>query len=229
MKKYLYILLFVCGFSFSQDFSQKKEKAIFFSFTPKNEKVRKVNGLAIGAGIDVFEEGSIKKINGLNIELNPLGIFYFMFANPTSFNEEALVTINGLNISGGNQNSTKVNGLVISFINISHASNGVSVNGTYTHVAKLNGLHVSGISNSSKISNGMFLSLFNDSESLSGFQLGLTNRADIFKGLQVSIVNRSKNSTGVQIGLFNLSKVHKGLQIAFWNSNDKRSMPFINW
>jgi len=222
--------LLVTTFSFCQNVSTGSDlKATFFSLTPRNHKVDKVNGMALGVGLDVFEAGTLKTVNGLNVELNPLGILYFMFANPSGFSEEANATINGLHISTGNINNTQTNGLAISFLNIGHASNGISLNGFSTHVTQLNGLHISGFFNSSKLAKGCFISLFNASESCNGFQSGLFNHSTIFKGVQIGVVNGSENTVGVQIGLFNLSKKHKGLQIGFWNINNKRSMPFINW
>lgn len=230
IKFFISVLLLVTSVGFCQNKMQVSDlKTTFFSLTPRNNKVDKVNGMAFGVGLDVFEEGSLKTVNGFNLELNPLGILYFMFANPSGFSEEANATINGLHISTGNINNTQTNGLAISFLNIGHASNGISLNGFSTYVTKLNGFHVSGLTNSSKRANGCFVSLFNVSESCKGFQLGLSNVSNEFRGLHIGIVNKSDNSVGLQIGLFNLSKNHKGLQIGFWNINNKRSMPFINW
>lgn len=204
-------------------------KTTVFSFTPKNENIEQVDGLTIGLGLDAFNEGSIQKINGLNLEVNPLSLLYLMFANPKHFTNEYHTTVNGLHVSTGSISNLKTNGLAVSFLNIGHAANGVSINGMYTHITKLNGFHVSGLGNYSKIANGLFISASNDSELCYGSQLGLFNSSETFKGLQIGVVNRSEDTIGVQIGLFNLSKKYKGLQIGFWNINNKRSMPFINW
>lgn len=230
IKFFISVLFFMTTVGFCQKKVQNADlKTTFFSLTPRNHKVDKVNGMAFGVGLNIFDVGTLKTVNGFNVELNPLIILYFMFANPSEFSEESTATINGLHISTGNINNIQTNGLAISILNIGYASNGISLNGFSTRVTQLNGLHISGFANSSKLAKGCFISLFNVSESCNGFQLGLYNHSSVFKGVQIGVINGSENTVGVQIGLFNLSKKHKGLQIGFWNINNKRSMPFINW
>jgi hypothetical protein len=226
MKKII-LLFLITGFTFSQNNSGYK--AVLFSLTPKNKIINQVDGLAIGLGLDVFNEGSIKKVNGLNLEVNPIAVLYLMFANPTNFTKEPNAIINGLHFSTGNIQNIKVNGLSVSFLNIGHAANGSSINLMYSHATKLNGLHISGLSNSSESSTGMFVSFFNSSNYCNGLQIGLSNYGEYLEGVQLGLINKSEKSIGVQIGLFNFSKIQKGLQIGFWNVNNKRSMPFINW
>lgn len=221
MKKiFLLSMLIIALNSEGQERKNDSLCTTIFSLTPRTSKELKVNGIAIGAGLNISENNSIQKINGLNIEVNPLSLLILMFADPEreGFSDSPTVFVNGLSIGTGHSNQNEdiaYSGLEISLFNASHSCNGVSVNGIYNYASKLNGIHISTLLNYSKNANGLFVSISNHSEKMNGFQLGVINYADDFKGLQ--------------IGVFNRSKQQKGLQIGFWNINAKRSMPFINW
>lgn len=229
----LFLLSFFCGFS-QEEVSQDNLKSTVFSFTPRTRKVQQVNGLAIGLGYDIDADSTIKKVNGLNIEINPFTLLYFMFDDPSrrGFPEAPTVKVNGLSIGTGHSNQNEdvaYTGLSVSLINSGFACNGISVNGCYNYATKLNGLHVSGFGNVSKNMNGLSLSFSNSSENLNGMQVGVFNDADYFNGIQMGIYNKSSKYKGIQIGLVNKTTSQKGLQLGFWNINNKRSFPFLNW
>ena len=192
-----------------------------FSLTPRTNKTIIVDGIALGAGINMAQNNSIKKINGLNLEINPFSILVFLFddSSKRGFSESATVAINGLSMGTGHSNqnqSVAYSGVMFSFFNVGHSCTGFSFNVMYNNVTRLDGLHLSLLSNYSKESCGLMISLVsNYSETMNGVQIGIWNQADSFKGVQIGLVNKSNKQ--------------KGLQIGFWNSNNKRSMPFINW
>lgn len=214
------ILVVLLAFSTTVFAQQEHLKTTLFSFTPKTNGVEKVNGLAIGLGLNMSEKNSIQKINGLNIEINPLSIFIFMFDDPErrGFQNAPTAYINGISIGTGHSNMNEnlaYSGMEISLFNTGYSCNGISVNGIYNYNTQLNGIHLSGISNVSKSANGMLVAFSNYSENMNGIQIG--------------ILNKTQNFNGLQIGIFNRSSTQKGLQIGFWNINQKRSLPFINW
>jgi len=215
--KILVVLLVFSATVFAQ---QDHLKTTLFSFTPKTNGVQEVNGLAIGLGLNMSEKNSIQKINGLNIEINPLSIFILMFDDPErrGLLNPPTVSVNGLSIGTGHSNMNEniaYSGVAISLFNAGYSCNGISVNGICNYTSQLNGIHLSGISNMSKSANGMFVAFSNYSENMNGIQIGF--------------LNKTQNFNGLQIGIFNKSTTQKGIQIGFWNSNKKRSMPFINW
>lgn len=232
-----FLILFLASFFFG--FSQEKGpqnnlKTVVFSLTPRTSKVQQVNGLAIGLGYDINADSKIKKVNGLNVEINPFTLLYFMFDDPTrrGFPEESTIKINGLSVGTGHSNQNEdvaYSGLSVSLINSGFSCNGISVNGLYNYATKMNGLHISGFGNVSKNMNGLCLSFSNNSENFNGIQIGVFNDADYFNGVQIGIANKSSKYKGIQIGLINKTKSQNGLQVGFWNINNKRSFPFLNW
>ncbi|MEC4049280.1 hypothetical protein OX284_007545 [Flavobacterium sp. SUN046] len=192
-----------------------------FSLTPRTNKTIIVDGIALGAGINMAQNNSITKVNGLNLEINPFSIFLYLYDDSSrrGFSESATVAVNGLSIGTGHSNqneSIAYSGVMVSFFNVGHSCSGISFNVTHNYVTRLDGLHLSMLYNYSKESNGMMIGLIsNYSETMNGVQVGVFNQAGSFKGVQIGLVNKSKKQ--------------KGLQIGFWNSNNKRSMPFINW
>lgn len=229
----IFLSTFFCGFA--QDFvPQDSLKTVIFSLTPRTKKIRKVNGLAMGLGYDMFENSKIKKVNGLNIEVNPLTIFVVMFDDPSrrGFPEKSTIKLNGLSLGTGHSNQNEdvaYSGLTVSIINSGYSCNGISVNGFYNYSTKMNGLHISGFYTISEYTNGLSISFANDTKKLNGMQLGVFNATDYFNGIQFGIFNSTSKYKGIQIGLINKSNDQKGVQVGFWNINNKRSFPFINW
>lgn len=233
--KFLIFLLALPFCANSQEnVSKDSLKTVIFSLTPRTKKVQQVNGLAVGLGFDIDDDNKIKKVNGINLEIDPLTILYLMFDDPSrrGFPQEPTIKINGLNIGTGHSNQCEnvaYTGLSVSLINTGFSCNGISVNGFYNYATKMNGLHISVIANVSKNINGIGFSFSNNTENLNGIQIGVFNDADYFKGIQLGVVNKSSQYKGVQIGLINKTKSQKGVQLGFWNINKKRSFPFLNW
>jgi len=207
-----------------------KLKTRIFSFTPTPDAVDRVNGLALGVGY------ANATVNGLNLEINPLGILIFMFQDPVRTlerdNGEIHTKVNGLHIStSGFMDHSQLNGVGISLFSVTTKTNGVSIAGFYNVSKELNGLHVAALNNTAtEKGNGLFIAVANHAGRLNGVQLGAFNSADYTTGLTAGLSNTCKEElTGVQIGLFNRTKKCRGLQIGLWNINEKRSLPFINW
>ncbi len=208
MKKFFLSLVVMSTLNgFGQDSLRVKAKSLetrAFSLTPRHRKIVKVNGLAFGLGLTFFiDENSIKKLNGVNVEINPIAPLILLMADPEIGglpNNSSLIH-NGLSVSTGNFNRSSLNGLGISASNLGYSCNGVSISGLYNYTTNLNGLHISGLWNFSKKGNGVLIAAFNNSETY----------------------------TGIQIGLFNHSKNLRGMQFGLWNTNSKRKLPILNW
>lgn len=228
LKTILLLLVTVTGFT------QQKADTLHsqvFSFSPASRKVEKVNGLCLGVGHGLSDR-TPKKVNGLNLEINPLTPLIILFQDPDRVHHDSLqMTVNGLHLSaGGFSGRIKLNGVGISVYNIAYATNGFSVTGLYNVNIKLNGLHVSGLSNSAEEARGLLVAGVNNADDFGGACVGVCNRSVDTKGLSIGLVNINENKmTGLQIGIFNKTGNSRGLQIGLWNINSKRSLPFINW
>ncbi|MCL1669362.1 hypothetical protein M2T82_14945 [Elizabethkingia ursingii] len=216
MKTKLFLLLL---FYVSMVFGQSKDSTRIIAITPLSKKIQKVNGLAIGVGMDdVFSPISKKKtVNGLNIDANPLGIFMWMFYDPSKVNNSNdILQYNGLNISAtGFLRDHSHNGLNISLYNYGNKMNGVSLTAIWNIVEEQNGVYLGVLGNSAERGNGVTIGAFNEIKEFKGVQIGVMNWSDKMKGLQIGLINKNKNGKNFQIGL--------------WNKNEKRSFPIINW
>ncbi len=234
MKKIVFVL-FMHSLSYSQTNSTVlASESRVFCFTPRSLKVNQVNGIAIGMGLVATQQSSLQKVNGLDIEINPLSPLLFLFADPrnSGYPDKPTVVVNGLDISTGRHNSNgnvAINGLNINALNAGYRTNGISISGFYNYQTESNGLTVSGLSIDTKYSRGVTIATFNMVENMSGLQIGAYNVVKVGKGLQIGLLNIADSRKGVQIGLFNKSGNSKGAQIGFWNINNKRSFPFFNW
>lgn len=196
-------LLMSC-FVFSQDsLTFRSDKAKMFGFSP-SKKTKNVNGVLLKYYDEIDNEISPKKVNGLGLGLNGLGIFFpfLMLVNVGSIGNWGLSevttaalpakmnTINGFQLSIINMEPTVTNGLELSFSsNIGAPS-------------VINGVSISPLYNIHHTSNGLVIS---------------------------PVANISQKCRGLQIALFNSCKDSRGIQIGFWNENEKRKLPFINW
>lgn len=218
--KLLLLFIYISTMSFGQS---KSDSISILRFTPISQKISKVNGLAIGLGLDEAYESlgnqNIKKhkiINGLNLEINLLAIVWICFYKPDRFPGNETSVVNGANISfGGFLKNTSHNGINFSVYNYGRKMNGISFTFFGTYVESLNGFYFSCFGNSAKVGRGI---------SISGL-----NEINDFKGFQVGLVNDSDKLEGVQFGLINKSKTGKNIQIGLWNKNEKRQLPIINW
>lgn len=190
------------------------------AFTPLSSNISEVNGLAVGIGIDGDFNPKSKKfqtINGLNLDVNPLGFLIFCFYDSSKAqNTMTKAQINGLSLSlAGNLRDVSNNGVGISMYNYGMDMNGAFVSFFANDVEELNGFGVSIFGNHASNGRGLFV--------------GGYNSADDFKGMQIGVYNHMNTGFGIQIGLVNISKSTSGLQLGFWNRNGKRTMPFINF
>lgn len=175
-----------------------------FWFTPCH--VEKINGIALGLSAEniknspYYEKDSLV-INGLNVEINPFAIFMLM--NP-HFVGPLPDSIEIYNEFLKKDIETTINGLNVSLVNTINEArlNGVSISSCITLVDEIHGFSLSGISNFAYRFNGVSIAAF-------------YNRATVAKGLQIGLVNKATKLRGFQIGL--------------WNTNGRRSLPFINW
>lgn len=143
-------------------------------------------------------------------------MIYFLFYDPSRFQNEELIKVNGLNVSlTGYLRGVSHNGVSISLYNYGHTMNGVMGSVTSFDIEKGKGILVASLSISSKEMKGLSFSAF--------------NTAKIMRGVQIGLVNRNTDGKGLQLGLVNKSVKMKGLQIGFWNKNGKRTLPLINF
>lgn len=225
MKTKLFLIIAVCftSFLFCQDSLKVTHQEVkWVAVTPLNNKIGTVNGLAFGLGLDskyLFKDETaltFQNVNGLNLEINPLGILFWLFYDPAKTANVETVKVNGLSISpAGYFRGTSQNGAGISLYNYGHTMNGAMVSLANFDIEKGNGVFVAILGVSSKEMKGLSLSAFNNTEILRGVQIGLFNKNIEGKGLQVGLVNKSNKM--------------KGLQIGFWNKNGKRTLPLINF
>lgn len=215
---FLIICLFlVQGMTYAQD-SLVATKNKVVSITPLSGKIKEVNGLAVGLGGSLMDNNRYdQKINGFNLELNPLGLVIWMFYDPSKPRDDSSpLTVNGLNISSaGYGREVTHHGLSVSLYNYSKKVSGVSVSGLMNYMDKGNGVFISMMGNNVDVLKGVSISAFNSSEKMEGLQIGGFNEADEIKGVQIGVINKSKKGKGLQVGL--------------WNKNAKRSLPIINF
>jgi hypothetical protein len=222
-KLFLIIAFLSGGIFFSQDsLKVNQQKVRLISTTPLNPQIEKVNGLAVGLGFDskylAKDQNTVnlQKVNGLNLEVNPLGLLFWMFYDPSKSANVEYVQVNGLNISlSGYLRGVSHNGVSVSLYNYGHTMNGLMGSLLHFDTEKSKGVFVTGLSFSSNELTGLSVSPFNN--------------AGILKGVQLGFLNTNIEGKGLQIGLVNKSKKMKGLQIGFWNKNGKRTLPFINF
>lgn len=222
-KLFLIIAIIFNSLMFCQDSLKANEQEVrVIAVTPLNYDITKVNGLAIGLGFDpkyLFKDDDLTElqtVNGINLELNPLGSLYWLFYDSSRFENQQLIKVNGLNLSlAGYLRGISHNGLSLSMYNYGHTMNGVMGSLISFDIEKGRGVFFATMSVSSKEMKGLSIAPFNGAEILRGIQIGFYNNNSDGKGLQIGLVNRSKKM--------------KGLQIGFWNKNGKRTLPLINF
>ncbi len=125
------------------------------AFTPMKNDISHVSGLAIGIGMTQSSHRQV--INGLNLEVNPMGPFLAVFLEGNRVDNDAILLIqNGLTISSaGFLGKVRQNGLGLSLYNVTYESNGITATIFQTYSHKLNGLHFSIYWNEAKECNGI--------------------------------------------------------------------------
>ncbi len=226
--KLLILSIFICSFFFGQDSLKQdlKLKSGLITFNP-SKSGKNTNGLNLGI-LDAYQK---QRINGVNIQANPVTLLYLLIPKAIEIPKEGeeTVTINGLHIStGGMMDGKKLNGVGISMYHIARETNGISVNGFNSSIGKMNGVQISWLNNSIEKGNGLQLSFSNGAEKFNGFQIGLANEINSGNGVQIGFYNSTKKLKGLQVGVINKSE-NRGFQIGFWNKNSKRTLPLINF
>ncbi len=226
--KLLILSMFICTFYFGQDSLKQdlKIKSALVTFNP-SKIAKNTNGINLGI-LDAYQK---QRINGINIQANPITLIYLLIPKAIEIPKEGeeTVTINGLHIStGGMTEGKKLNGIGISMYHITQETNGISINGFNSNIGKMNGLQISWLNNSIEKGNGLQLSFSNGAEKLNGLQIGIFNEINSGNAFQMGLYNSTKKLKGLQVGVINKSE-NRGFQIGFWNKNSKRTMPFINF
>jgi hypothetical protein len=205
-----FIILFAIIFSIdssaytqtiTRDVTEVKKNVAWFS----PSKATLVNGVMFNVFPVMINEDTKNwpRINGIEIEISPLSIFFPFLAAIYSLDPEThqpiydtiqplnksdFKEINGLHIGLGDTESKWVNGIDISATgSFDSYVNGASISLIMNKHWKINGISIAVIGNHDIETNGVQISLINSSLKLCGFQIGL------------------------------------------WNKNQKRSLPFINW
>ncbi|WP_299113380.1 LA_2272 family surface repeat-containing protein [uncultured Winogradskyella sp.] len=169
-----------------------------FSFSPSRAK--KINGLSLKYW---YSEDKTYKVNGLELGLNPLSIFFpFLTAIhsiPPFLHNPPLDDLSKLD----SYKFDKINGIRFGIAFLDPAIiNGLELNLTGGFDTQINGVSIT----------------------------PLVNKHFKVNGLSVALLgNFDTQVKGIQIGLFNKCNNLKGIQIGLWNKNEKRSLPFINW
>jgi hypothetical protein len=214
----LLVVLFMGGESIGQKKSQPPDfvRKQVIGITPSN-KHRVINGLAIGLSAHPWStenDTTYVKINGLNVELGPLGIvdglwgtlFGLVGVKDAQGHTSSFFSAYGYQDSADLRDptyGTKVNGLSISAGGITETFNkGIIINGLSGTCYKTYGIQVS----------------------------GLLNNVYEFKGLMMAgISNKATKCNGIQIALINNCKSGRVLQIGLINRIGKRVLPLINF
>ena len=204
------VFLFIYQWNYSQVSNDNQlERNYIVGIWPTN--VTEVNGLMLNFwSKDIipskFKEGVIvlPTTNGIEINLNPIGPFaavMALFHYP--LDKESRKPLKDSVDYTVIPYYKKINGFQLAFLNL--------------EPTKMNGLEVQ--------LSGSYESVVN------GISIGIVaNKRDKLNGLGIGVIgNFDTEVNGVQIGLFNKANKIKGFQIGVWNTNEKRSLPFINW
>jgi hypothetical protein len=186
----------------------------------------KVNGLSLGLETknnlyNYFYEPAPLQINGINLEVNPIGLvtvippfFPVLWAFELEFQDSIEVYENHIR----QYMTTQINGINLSpIIFLCNAKiNGINIVGVKTVIGKSNGIMVSGLINASYKANGLQFA-------------GIRNTATGINGIQIAAIsNHTNRINGLQISLFNYASEMTGLQIGLWNKIGDRGLPFVN-
>ena len=167
---------------------------------PDVSPVDQINGFSISYRNTPHVFKESLEINGLSITADPFFFPLFMFNAP----HRLLESYPDFDYGSQNESTVKINGLYLSTTSI------------ISDPTIMNGLSISLI-NGNHISNGVQISpLINISQQINGVQIS-------------AFRNTAVTARGLQIGLWNNAADLKGIQLGLWNSNQKRSLPFINW
>lgn len=168
-------------------------------------KVEKINGIAFGFYTeniknDPYNEPDSLVVNGLNLEFNPMAAFP-VFWGPWKGPYADSIELYNTQLKPRIEN--RINGVSIGISTINETRfAGLNVVGGITVIDEIHGVSIAGVSNFAYKLKGVSIA-------------ALKNRATEAKGVQIGLINKATDMRGIQIGL--------------WNTNGRRSLPFINW
>jgi hypothetical protein len=206
MTKTILIAILICLFvqysSGQNEVRPNNIDTVWFHLSPKDKHIV-VNGASLGWAIhpwSTWTDTCFVEMNGLNIELGPLGIIGGIWGtmyglvgvkddngNKISFFSRSQYSDSSFHVKYG----TFVNGVSISVGGIGETFNkGVIVNGLSCTSFKTSGLLISGLLNGNHEFNGLSIA-------------GLANVAQKVRGVQIGLINKCETGQVLQIGLFN--------------------------
>jgi hypothetical protein len=224
MKNLFLLLITLSAFGQQQDTLRRPVVA----FTPLARDISHVSGLALGVGNSWNKPVHRQVINGLNLDVNPLGLILLIAHGKDedtleryfkTNNDSVMLVQNGVHLSiAGLLGNVEQNGLGIALFNEGRNANGLTVSFLENQTKRQNGLHITGYLNYACESNGVMVSLmWNKALLMRGLQVGLANRADAAYGMQAGVVNMPYSLTGLQVGLFNMLHAVTGVSIGLVN------------
>lgn len=217
------IILFFLAITITS-FGQKKKKNRFPISTFHKDSIN-IHGISIG--LWSLGETRHTNTNGIKFELIGVGIFVpLMPKSPIVKTDSAFIQIKKEPLS------EKINGLNLSATGTScHClTNGVTIGFSGQINFQVNGISTSIFMNFTQKHNGVMIAMTNEAYYMNGLQIGYFNGGFKTKGIQIGLFqNSAKNMKGIQVGLVNKSENLKGFQFGLWNTNGRRSLPFINW
>ncbi|MCB9335358.1 MAG: hypothetical protein H6586_04365 [Flavobacteriales bacterium] len=201
-----WIILFLFTLSHYSIYGQKN----YFPTWTYHQKNINIHGISVGIAT-ISNDSSNTNTNGIKIELIGLGILVPLVPRSPVINNDSMY------INHKEFLSEKINGLSLSTSRTvcDCITNGISMG----MIGQIN-FHVNGFSASLHM---------NFTQKSNGIQMSLMNESHYLKGIQLGGTNMSTKTKGLQIGLLNSSKELRGLQIGIWNVNQKRKLPIINW
>lgn len=216
MKKYFFFMLLHCTLFYTHTHGQEhpipEAQTTTFAWTPSG-KHTVVKGLAIGLSAKPWKDSASMHINGMNLELGPMGLVFALWG-----------TVFGL---AGHKDART--GKRISFFRNLEDS---SVTDDTRFPTMVNGASISLLGLTDTYNKGIFINgLAGESRNTKGIQLsGLLNMTDRLDGLSLATVaNVAIKANGVQIGLVNNCHSGNVVQIGLFNRIGKRVIPFVNF
>ena len=215
-KGFFTVLLFISTVQlFAQDTAVNVKPRVrnVFWFTPVTRNTI-INGLALGAFSEPWKSAEYLRINGINVEVNPLYLYVGMFALvgmgriSTNYNRDTSDTRNTIILGycypdSSSDYDSETNGLSLSAGNMSYVK-GLSISFIMNAASKGEGVEVTGLMNVHHDFRGLMIA-------------GIRNKTTTAKGVQIALINTCKEED---------SKV---LQIGLINIIGKRIIPLINF
>jgi len=211
--RHIVFLIFVLSLTVqivdAQEVIEKPKRNCIVSVWPSN--VERTNGIMLNFWSKEFSKEDLAKgnisfptTNGLELNLNPIGLFVFPMVL-TYF------------ILDSKTRRPMKDSIDYQYIDLYKKINGVQIALLNSEPTIMNGIEVHLSGSYGSIANGISISL-------------IAGKRDKLNGLGIGVIgNFDTEVNGAQIGLFNNTKKLKGIQIGLWNTNQKRSLPFINW